>query len=105
MIIPKWDSGMLRIFNQTGVRRRFPTSWILGAPTLLFLGGCAVAAEGDFDATGSTSSALYAGVIDNDANATSSVVALRVGDGSPFELCTGALIAPNVVLTARHCVS
>src|SRR5437016_3853269 len=33
------------------------------------------------------------------------VVALRVGDGSTFELCSGTLIAPNVVLTARHCVT
>lgn len=35
----------------------------------------------------------------------SGVVALRIGDHAPYEICSGALVAPNVVLTARHCVS
>lgn len=33
------------------------------------------------------------------------VVALRIGSGSRAELCSATLIAPNVLLTARHCVS
>jgi hypothetical protein len=44
-------------------------------------------------------------VPDDDAMANDAVVALHIGNGNPFELCTGALIAPTVVLTARHCVS
>jgi hypothetical protein len=40
-----------------------------------------------------------------DATEASGVVALRVGSGTSFELCTGALIASNVVVTARHCVT
>ncbi len=40
-----------------------------------------------------------------DAEIQSGVVALRIGDVAPYEICSGALIAPNVVLTARHCVS
>lgn len=47
---------------------------------------------------------IYGGVED-DEGAHSGVVALRVGTGGTFELCTGALVAPNVVLTARHCVT
>ncbi|MCL2723908.1 MAG: S1 family peptidase [Polyangiaceae bacterium] len=48
---------------------------------------------------------VYGGVEDNDDQAVPGVVALRVGTGGTFELCSGALVAPNLVLTARHCVS
>lgn len=41
---------------------------------------------------------------DDDQRAIASVVALRVGKGD-YELCSGVLVAPNVVLTARHCVA
>src|SRR5579883_3337864 len=37
-----------------------------------------------------------------DDGADPAVVAIDIGDS---ELCSGALIAPDVVLTARHCVS
>lgn len=40
-----------------------------------------------------------------DFERASGVVALRVGTSAPYEICSGALVAPNVVLTARHCVS
>ena len=42
---------------------------------------------------------------DGDASANGGVVALTVGTGPMVTLCSGSLIAPNVVLTARHCVS
>lgn len=48
---------------------------------------------------------IYEGERDDDDDALDGVVALRVGMGTSFELCTGALIAPNVVLTARHCLT
>lgn len=48
---------------------------------------------------------IYGGAKDDDEEALSGVVALRVGTGNTFELCSGSLIAPNVVLTARHCVT
>lgn len=66
--------------------------WIAGAS------GCG-SADGP---TMSSGSAIYAGARDDGDDA---VVALRIGDGSTYRLCTGALIAPNVVLTARHCTS
>lgn len=54
-------------------------------------------------ATG-TDPSIYGGAKDDDAESMPGVVALRVGTGGTFELCTGALVAPNLVLTARHCV-
>jgi hypothetical protein len=76
------------------------------APSLILVGACIapVAQTGTVDAVESTSNAIYGGEIDN-TTANNAVVALRVGDGSPFELCSGVLIAPNVVMTARHCIS
>jgi MYXO-CTERM domain-containing protein len=55
--------------------------------------------------TGTTETRIFGGAKDDDSDAIPGVVALRVGTGSTFELCSGALIAPNVVLTARHCVT
>jgi MYXO-CTERM domain-containing protein len=55
--------------------------------------------------TGSAGEAIYGGVLDGDA-ADDGVVALRIGnDAASFRLCTGAVIAPDVVLTAHHCVA
>jgi hypothetical protein len=94
------------------VRHAHTTPWI--APVLAIglalLAGCSGGATdeqvgGDEDLTGHTSQAILGGLMDDGATATSAVVALRIGDSTPFELCTGSLIAPNVVLTARHCVS
>jgi hypothetical protein len=48
---------------------------------------------------------IFGGAKDDDGDAIAGVVALRVGTGTTFELCSGALIAPNIVLTARHCVT
>lgn len=45
---------------------------------------------------------IFAGQRDDSAN---NVVALKVGANGDYELCSGALIAPNIVLTARHCVA
>ena len=55
--------------------------------------------------TGSSAPTIFGGSKDDGEGAVPGVVALRVGTGSTFELCSGALVAPNVVLTARHCVT
>jgi MYXO-CTERM domain-containing protein len=72
--------------------------------------GCAGSDAGDQPVltTISASSAdpkIFDGVRDDDSQAVKGVVALRVGAAGTFELCSGALLAPNVVLTARHCVT
>jgi hypothetical protein len=55
--------------------------------------------------TGTTTQAIYGGVIDDDAQANDAVVALTVGTSAQdFVLCTATLIAPDAVLTAHHCV-
>jgi MYXO-CTERM domain-containing protein len=53
----------------------------------------------------SSTPSIFSGVQDDDSRAIPGVVALRVGASGTFELCSGALLAPNVVLTARHCVT
>ena len=71
--------------------------------------GCAAEArDGEVETkvtAGSTDPKIFGGAKDDDGDAIDGVVALRVGLGNTFELCTGALIAPNLVLTARHCVT
>jgi V8-like Glu-specific endopeptidase len=55
--------------------------------------------------SGASAPSIFGGSKDDDADTVAGVVALRVGTGGTFELCSGALIAPNLVLTARHCVT
>ncbi|MFO0679322.1 MAG: trypsin-like serine protease [Polyangiaceae bacterium] len=88
--------------------------WIFFAPALILgcLSGCAGAPgteTGDVvgvEPAGATvGTRIYGGEVDDDPVSNSAVVALRVEKGTSTQLCTGALVAPNVVLTARHCVS
>src|SRR5215471_15487518 len=82
--------------------------WVFTAPLACLLVaacGTAPAPPGENEVTASTSSAIYGGVEDVGSSQNDAVVAIKVGDGQQFELCSGSLIAPNVVLTARHCVS
>ncbi len=80
---------------------------------LALLSACGAPADGNgargvgqSEPTATSEQAIYGGVKDGDAQANAAVVALRIGDSAQsFELCSGTLVAPNVVLTARHCVS
>lgn len=71
--------------------------------------GCAADAAGDpvelRTVEGTPSPAIFGGEKDDGSDGLGAVVALRVGTGATFQLCSGALVAPNVVLTARHCVT
>jgi hypothetical protein len=80
--------------------------WVAVAPLLVACGGGGPGYDAD-QPTATTSSAIYGGVLDNDASQNASVVAIEIGaqGDESFYLCSGTLIAPNVVLTARHCVS
>ena len=91
-------------------------SWIARGPVRVAALTLAIAATGcatevteqavETRVTASTSDpTIFGGAKDDDGNAVAGVVALRVGVGTTFELCSGALIAPNVVLMARHCVT
>jgi hypothetical protein len=80
------------------------SGWALAA----LVAGCATGctADGSDEPDSETNEGnIFGGMLDDDGAAKAGVVALRVGNGPTFELCSGALIAPNVVLTARHCVS
>src|SRR5580765_843532 len=50
-----------------------------------------------------TNEAIVHGALDGARHPA--VVALVIRDPRAIELCTGSLVAPDVVLTARHCVS
>jgi secreted trypsin-like serine protease len=69
--------------------------------SIAVLAGCST--EGS-DSTGSGSSDVINGVDAPDAkyDAVGALV-IELNDHSGEELCTGTLIAPNVVLTAKHC--
>jgi hypothetical protein len=76
--------------------------------SVVAVAGCAAPAEHEVEArvhVDATEPQIFGGAKDDDGNAIPGVVALRVGMGATFELCSGALLAPNLVLTARHCVT
>ena len=107
----------LKLLSQSEelMRTPSPRGWIstcsaVAAAAFALLGvACGGAAsDGPVDTsgvTGATHATIYSGTADNDESSNGSVVSLKIGGGSSFELCSGALVAPNVVLTARHCVS
>lgn len=68
----------------------------------LLAAGCGLAPE-EPDVTGEARGAIRGGEIDDADRAVVGILALFEGVGRA--VCTGSLIAPNVVLTARHCVA
>jgi len=75
-------------------------------PRFLALGllSCAAPIESGDGATHSTTTAIIKGVASSAAE--DSVVAIGIrSQGYLVGLCTGTVVAPNLVLTARHCVA
>lgn len=118
MVAPQADSNAwksrsstLRSGGSSWILRS--STWVVSALTLVALAatGCADATDGRDDVPVASATVpgaatqIYGGQKDIGDAAEDAVVALRVGKPGAYELCTGALIAPNVVLTARHCVS
>lgn len=54
---------------------------------------------------GATSAAIQGGTSDGSAHPFAVGLCVGNGPGQCQEICSGALIAPNLVMTARHCVS
>jgi len=93
--------GFVRILRNFPFSR--PVNWIAGAPVLVILAaGCGQ----DSDAQGTSDEhAIFGGIRDDDTtSAKSAVVALRIRRGNNYDLCSASVLAPNVLLTARHCV-
>jgi len=81
-------------------------SWLLlggCALAAIAIGGCAAPVAGGTDAPeaeGRTSSAI----VNGSPSPASQDAAVLITIGTDGQFCTGALIAPNLVITARHCV-
>lgn len=75
--------------------------------TLFVLAGCSANAEQDaaVEIRLEVAPTIYGGRVDEEGGDRNAVLALKVQQTRGAELCSGTLIAPNLVLTARHCVT
>jgi hypothetical protein len=70
---------------------------------LLMLGGCGVTNEGEWE-LGRVESEIANGSVDEEQR-WNSVVFVRTPMPAGAQLCSGTLVAPNLVLSALHCVA
>jgi hypothetical protein len=104
----------LRLTHESGFRGRevlMPaaadrTIWFLAGPVLA-LAGLSCTPDGNARApVGAAALGILGGSEDHDDSAIVGILSRHRDDiGTYYGLCTGALIAPNLVLTARHCVA
>jgi trypsin len=95
-----WASSRARIEPmQNSPRASF---WLIGAGVALALPGCSEAPTQASQRLGRLSAPLAGAETDL---GHAGVLAIITATERTVELCTGTLIAPNLVLTARHCVA
>ena len=84
-----------------------PAAFLIASAGVACLACGGAGAPSPGEATAIARAPIYGGVQDDDASQNAAVVAIEVGavGDEEFYLCSGTLIAPNVVLTARHCIS
>ena len=80
-------------------------SWLWGAVALALVGGCGgnPGAVGPVETTARASSAIQGGT--DDTTDTFTVAVYLSLSSTAGDLCSGVLLAPNLVATARHCVA
>lgn len=79
-------------------------TWIARSSAMAIACTAIGACVAEDDGTGATDDAIFGGSADTPANDAVVFLSTLTGPGL-LGLCTGALVAPNLVLTARHCVS
>lgn len=94
---PRPSTGPFAHLARVAVR----AGWIaLGSAWVL---GCSAEAGGADEVAATSEHEIYGGT--PDTSPSSAVVAIKVAGRASGDLCSGALVAPNLVLTARHCVA
>src|SRR5262249_13080985 len=102
--------GLFGYARRVKLRTLSSLSFSLSLTSLVALGcsgegssieGAGGASSGDPPSTGEVAAPIIGGVLDTGAKAHDSVVMLAFDQ----YICSGTLIAANVVLTARHCVA
>jgi trypsin len=71
---------------------------------LLVLGACGPPSGSSHDPTGTTAAAIAGGSVDTTDGFAVGVCGTDTVPGTCQLICSGVLIAPNLVATARHCV-